>query len=326
MGQLANAATAIAVGVFGAMALYWLLNRIVELLPSPWEERLRPYVFIGPAIAIVATFLVVPALLTVRDSFRGPNAQEFVGLANYREVIGSPDFRSLLLNNVIWIVVVPVLAVSIGLLVAILADRLSPLWERVTKSLIFLPMAISFIGAGLIWRYVYEWRAPGRPQIGILNAIVEQLGYEPIHWLGASDLRLNTLLLTVVMIWLQTGFAMVLLSAAIKAVPTETIEAARLDGASETQLYWRVVIPQIKTTIFVVTTTIMILVMKIFDVVFALTQGRFDTNVIANQFYFELFQVRHQGRAAVLVVILILAVVPIMIANIRRFREEEALR
>lgn len=326
MGQLANAATAIAVGVFGAMALYWLLNRIVEMLPSPWEERLRPYVFIGPAIAVVATFLVVPALLTVRDSFRGPNAQEFVGLANYREVIGSPDFRSLLLNNVIWIVVVPLVAVSIGLLVAILADRLSPLWERVTKSLIFLPMAISFIGAGLIWRYVYEWRAPGRPQIGVLNAIVEQLGYEPIHWLGASDFRLNTLLLTVVMIWLQSGFAMVLLSAAIKAVPTETIEAARLDGASETQLYWRVVIPQIKTTIFVVTTTIMILVMKIFDVVFALTQGRFDTNVIANQFYFELFQVRHQGRAAVLVVILILAVVPIMIANIRRFREEEALR
>ncbi|MFW6009799.1 MAG: carbohydrate ABC transporter permease [Actinomycetota bacterium] len=326
MGQLGSATIAIVVGVLGAMAVYWLLNRIIEALPSPWEQRLKPYVFIGPAIAIVAIFLVAPALLTVLDSFRGPNAQEFVGLDNYRAIIGSDDFHSLLLNNVIWIVVVPGISVSLGLLVAILADRLSPLWERVTKSLIFLPMAISFIGAGLIWRYVYEWRAPGRPQIGILNAILEQFGYEPIHWLGASDFRVNTLLLTVVMIWLQTGFAMVLLSAAIKAVPTETTEAARIDGASESQLYWRVVIPQIKSTIFVVTTTIMILVMKIFDVVFALTQGRFDTNVIANQFYFELFQVRHQGRAAVLVVILILAVVPIMIANVRRFREEEALR
>lgn len=326
MGQLGSATIAIVVGVLGAMAVYWLLNRIIEALPSPWEQRLKPYVFIGPAIAIVAIFLVAPALLTVLDSFRGPNAQEFVGLDNYRAIIGSDDFHSLLLNNVIWIVVVPGISVSLGLLVAILADRLSPLWERVTKSLIFLPMAISFIGAGLIWRYVYEWRAPGRPQIGILNAILEQFGSEPIHWLGASDFRVNTLLLTVVMIWLQTGFAMVLLSAAIKAVPTETTEAARIDGASESQLYWRVVIPQIKSTIFVVTTTIMILVMKIFDVVFALTQGRFDTNVIANQFYFELFQVRHQGRAAVLVVILILAVVPIMIANVRRFREEEALR
>ncbi|QBI18111.1 sugar ABC transporter permease [Egibacter rhizosphaerae] len=326
MGQFGGAIFAIAVGLLGALAFYWLLNKVVEALPPAWENRLKPYVFIGPAIVIVATFLVFPALLTIRDSFHGSNAEEFVGLANYRQLLGDGSVWSLLLNNAIWIVVVPTVAVSIGLAVAIMTDRLSSTWERVTKALIFLPMAISFIGAGVIWRFVYEWRPPGRPQIGLLNAIVEAMGFEPIHWLGTSDLRLNTLLLTVIMIWLQSGFAMVLLSAAIKGVPDETVEAARIDGASEGQIYWRVVIPQIKSTIFVVTTTVMILVMKIFDVVFALTQGRFNTNVIANQFYFELFQVRHQGRAAVLVVLLIIAVIPIMIANIRRLRQEEALR
>ena len=326
MLKIANGVIAVVAGVVGAMVLFWVLNALVERLPSKWEQRLKPYVFAGPALAALALFLVFPAVLTIRDSFYGPNRTDYVGFQNYTTMLTQPDVLSVFFNNIIWIVMVPTFSVLFGLAVAVLADRLKSQWENVSKSVIFLPMAISFVGAATIWNFVYAYRPPGRPQIGLLNAIWTAVGFDPVAWLQTPTLRLNTFLLTIVMIWMQAGFAMVLLSAAIKSVPEETIEAARIDGATETQTFFRVVIPQIKSTIFVVFTTITILVMKIFDIVFALTGGNYNTDVVANRFYFELFRFFENGRAAVLVVVLMLAIIPLMVANIRRFREEEAIR
>lgn len=326
MLKLANGLIAVAAGVAGAMALFWALNALAERLPGKWEDRIKPYVFVGPALAMLALFLIFPALLTVRDSFFNRTSTDFVGFRNYTAILGQPAILSVFFNNLIWIVVVPTFSVITGLAVAVLADRLKPRWENVAKSVIFVPMAISFVGAATIWNFVYALRPAGRPQIGLLNAVWTMFGANPVGWLQTSTLRLNTLLLTVIMIWMQAGFAMVLLSAAIKSVPEETLEAARIDGATERQTFFRVVIPQIRSTIFVVFTTITILVMKIFDIVYALTGGRFNTDVVANRFYFERFRFFEYGRAAVLVVILTIAIIPIMIANIRRFRQEEAIR
>ena len=326
MIQLLNALIAIIGGVIGIMALFWGANFLVERLPAGWEQRLKPYVFIGPALAVVSLFLVFPGIRTIILSFFGPDASEFVGFQNYTELIGEEEIRATLINNVLWLIVVPLFSVLFGLIVAVLADRLKPRWESVTKSLIFLPMAISFVGASTIWGFVYAFRSEGLGQIGILNAIITGLGFDPVAWLQTDTFRLNTFLLTVIMVWLQTGFAMVLLSAAIKNVPEDTIEAARIDGATEVQIFFRVVVPQILSTIFVVSTTILILVLKVFDIVYVLTAGNFQTDVIANRFINELFRFGNDGRASTLVVFLMIAVIPFMILNIRRFREEEAMR
>ena len=324
--KLLNGLIAVFGGVLGAMALFWAANWLVERLPPKWQGRVKPYVFAGPALAVLLLFLVFPAILTIRDSFYGSNTEEFVGLSNYTTMLTQPDVLSVFFNNILWIIMVPTFSVIFGLATAVLADKLKPRWESLSKSVIFLPMAISFVGAATIWNFIYAYRGPGQTQIGLLNAIWTAVGFEPVAWLQTSDFRLNTFLLTIVMIWMYAGFAMVLLSAAIKSVPDETLEAARIDGANEVQIFFRVVVPQIMSSIFVVFTTITILVMKIFDIVFALTGGNFSTDVVANRFYFELFRFFENGRAAVLVVVLMIAIIPVMIANIRRFREEEAIR
>ncbi len=324
MGELISVVVAIAVGVFGVIALFWGLNAAVERLPKKWEHRLKPYVFVGPAIAVVSLFLVFPALDTVRRSFMGSSSEQWVGFDNYKFLVTSQTMRSAIWNNIMWIVFVPTIAVAIGLAVATLADKLKPRWENVSKSLIFLPMAISFVGASTIWGFVYAWRSAGQPQIGVLNAIWTALGGQPIPWL--QNTAINDFALMFIMIWLQAGFAMVLLSAAIKNVPDETLEAARIDGASELQIFWRVVVPQIKSTIVVVGTTILILVLKVFDIVFVMTAGNFNTDVVANVFIRELFRNFQFGRAAVIVVLLMAFTIPFMVINIRRFREQEATR
>ncbi|MBW3603908.1 MAG: sugar ABC transporter permease [Actinobacteria bacterium] len=293
-------------------------------MPEKWEQRFKPYVFIGPAVFVVGAFLLYPAIQTFIDSFRGPSADEFVGLENYQFLVTDPAVREAMFNNLLWIVFVPTAAVAVGLAIAVLADRLQPRWENVAKSTIFLPMAISFVGASTIWGFMYAWRPQGRPQIGLLNSIVTGFGFTPVTWLQTTPI--NDFALMFIMVWLQAGFAMVLLSAAIKAVPEDTIEAARIDGATETQIFWRVVVPQIASTIAVVTTTILILVLKVFDIVRVLTGGRFGTDIIANLFITELITFRQFGHAAVIVVALILATIPVMIWNIRRFREQEATR
>ena len=324
MRQLLNVVVAILVGVGGVVALFWLLNALVERLPETWETRLKPYVFIGPAVAVVTLFLLYPAVDTVIRSFQNADSTEFVGLDNYRVMAGDPGLRSAIWNNVLWILLVPTVAVAIGLAVAVLADKLKPRWENLSKSMIFLPMAISFVGASTIWGFVYAWRPAGRPQIGLLNAIWTAMGGSPIPWL--QNQAVNDFALIFIMIWLQAGFAMVLLSAAIKNVPEDTLEAARIDGATEMQIFWRVVVPQIRSTIVVVATTILILVLKVFDIVFVMTNGNFGTEVVASRFIKELFTFFQFGRAAAIVVFLILVTIPFMVINIRRFREQEATR
>ncbi|MDX1510842.1 MAG: sugar ABC transporter permease [Nitriliruptorales bacterium] len=323
--KLVTALVAIVVGVGGIVVLFWALNAAVDrLLPERWRDKARPWVFIGPAVLIVGIYLLYPAVDTIRRSFMDARSENFVGLDNFDWLATDSSVREIMVNNLLWILVVPAVSVAVGLAVAVLADKLTARWENAAKSLIFLPMAISFVGASTIWGFIYAWRAEGQPQIGLLNAIWVKLGGEPIAWLNQE--AYNDFLLMVIMIWLQAGFAMVLLSAAIKNVPEDTIEAARIDGATEIQIFWRVVVPQIRSSIVVVGTTILILVLKVFDIILVTTGGDFGTDVVANRFITELFINRHAGRATALVVFLIVVTIPFMIVNIRRFRAQEAER
>ncbi|MBA3234252.1 MAG: sugar ABC transporter permease [Propionibacteriales bacterium] len=305
---------------------YWVFNALVERLSQRWERRIKPYVFVAPAVAIVGLFLVYPVVQTVIFSFADRNSTAWVGFENYTVIFKDDRFVEALLNNLLWIIVVPTFAVAIGLLVAVMADRLKPGGEKLAKSIIFMPMAISFVGASTIWGFVYQTEFRGSEQIGLLSAITTKLGFEPQRWLALSTFSLNDLLLIIIMVWLQAGFAMVLLSAAIKGVPEETLEAARIDGAGEVSIFFRVIVPQIWPTVIVVFTTVLILVMKVFDIVNVMTNGRDGTEVVANRFYNLLFESGETGQAAAVVVILMLAVVPVMIYQVRQFRREEAAR
>lgn len=324
--KVINGALAILGGVAGSLLLFYVLNKVVERLPGRWEDRVKPYVFAGPALLVIGLFLIYPAVRTIIFSFANAQSTAFVGLSNYTDLLGSSDFRLTLVNTLLWIALVPASIVVLGLAVAVLADRLQPRAEKLTKSVIFVPMAISMVGASTVWSFVYEARPEGESQIGLLNAVVTKFGIEPVAWLQFDQFKLNSLLLMVILVWVQTGFAMVLLSAAVKSVPEDTIEAARIDGANERQIFFRVVVPQIWATVITVFITVLITVMKIFDIIFVNTNGNFNTNVIGNQFYQELFTNGDAGRAAAIVVMLMLAVVPIMLYQVRHFRAEEAAR
>jgi alpha-glucoside transport system permease protein len=315
---------AIVVGVAGVFFLYWAMNRVVELLPARYRESVRPYVFVGPALVILSIFLVYPVINTVLISFRDAQGEAFVGLDNFKFVFTDDSMLRAIRNTAGWVILVPLAAVSIGLAFATLADRLRR-GEPVAKSLIFLPMAISFAGASITWRLIYSYRPEGfGSNIGLLNGIVTGLSGEPVPWITSEPW--NNLLLMVIMVWMQTGFAMVVLSAAIKAVPDEIIEAARIDGASEFQVFRRIIVPSILPTIAVVTTYMVINAMKVFDIIFVMTGGNFGTEVIAERMIRWFFISGHDGRGAAIAVILFVAIIPIMIWNIRRFREQEATR
>ncbi len=326
MIRVINALMAIVGGVGGALILYYVLNKLVERLPQKWEDRVKPYVFVGPAIVAIGVFLIYPAVRTVVLSFANSTTTAWVGLGNYTSLLGSPDFQSTLVNTLLWIIVVPTFTVVLGLAVAVLADRLRPTAEKLSKSIIFLPMAISGVASAAIWRFIYEARPEGQPQIGLQNGIVTALGGKPIAWLQLDTFKINSFLLMVILIWAQVGFAMVLLSAAVKSVPDETLEAARIDGAAERQVFFRVVVPQIWPTVITVFITVLIAVMKIFDVVYVMTNGNFNTDVIAVRFFNELFRNGDNGRAAAIVVMLMIAVLPVMIYQVRQFRAQEEAR
>ncbi|MDF2741863.1 MAG: sugar transporter permease [Actinomycetia bacterium] len=326
MVRVINALLAIVGGVGGALLLYWILNRLAEMLPQKWEERVKPWVFILPAIAAIGLFLIYPAVRTIVLSFANATSTSWVGLENYTDLLGSRDFQITLVNTLLWIAVVPAVVVALGLAVAVLADRLGSGGERLTKSSIFLPMAISGVGAATIWRFIYEARPEGETQIGLQNAVWTALGFDPVAWLQVDTLRLNSFLLMVILIWAQVGFSMVLLSAAIKGVPIDTIEAARIDGANERQIFFRVTVPQIWGTVITVFITVLITVLKAFDVVFVMTNGNFNTDIIAVRFFNELFRNGDNGRASAIVVMLMIAVVPVVAYQVRHFRAEEAAR
>jgi alpha-glucoside transport system permease protein len=326
MVRLINALLAIVGGVGGALLLYWLLNFLVERLPQKWEERLKPWAFILPAIAAIGLFLIYPAVRTIILSFANNTSTAWVGLENYTDLLGSSDFRITLVNTLLWIAVVPAVVVALGLAIATLADRLGSQGEKLTKSTIFLPMAISGVGAATIWRFIYESRPEGETQIGLQNAIWTLLGFDPVAWLQVDTLRFNSFLLMIILIWAQVGFSMVLLSAAVKGVPVDTLEAARIDGANERQIFFRVTVPQIWGTVITVFITVLITVLKAFDIVYVMTNGNFNTDIIAVRFFNELFRNGDNGRAAAIVVMLMIAVVPVVIYQVRHFRAEEAAR
>jgi alpha-glucoside transport system permease protein len=321
-----NTLLTVAGGVAGALVLFWVLNLIAERLPEAWEGRLKPYLYLLPAVAAISLFLLYPALRTIQFSFADATSTKYVGFKNYTALLKQHDFQITLVNTLLWIAIAPAVVVALGLGVAVLADRLGARGEKTAKSIIFLPMAISGVAAAAIWRFIYEVRPEGTPQIGLQNAIVTALGFKPVAWLQEDTFKLNTFLLMIILIWMQVGFSMVLLSAAIKGVPEETLEAARIDGASERQTFFRVVVPQIWGTIVTVFITVVIGVMKIFDIVYVMTGGNFNTNVIAVRFINELITNGNAGRAAAIVVMLMIAVVPIMIYQVRHFRAEEAAR
>ena len=326
MIRLINALLAIVGGVGAALLLYWILNKLVETLPGKWEERLKPWVFIGPAVAAIGLFLVYPAIRTFILSFANAQSTAWVGLENYTDLLSSEAFRQTLYNTLLWIAVVPAVTVALGLGVAVLADRLGPRSEKLSKSIIFLPMAISGVGQATIWRFIYEARPEGEPQIGLQNAVWTALGFDPVAWLQVDTLHFNSFLLMIILIWAQVGFSMVLLSAAVKGVPVDTLEAARIDGANERQIFFRVIVPQIWGTVITVFITVLISVMKIFDVVYVMTNGNFNTDVIAVNFFNELFRNGNNGRASAIVVMLMIAVLPVIIYQVRHFRAEEAAR
>lgn len=304
---------ALVIGTGGVWLLYVGLNGAVDLLGS-WSERVRPYVFLGPAVAMLCVFLVGPAALTIIAS-----ATEGEGLiANWSFVLTSPDMWLAFRNNIVWLVLGTGGSVVIGLLVATLVDRVKR--EALAKTFIFLPLAISMVGASVIWRFVYAWQPEGEAQIGLVNAAWTGLGNEPVPWLQVPPL--NTIALIVIMIWLQTGFAMVVLSAALKGVPSEVIEAARMDGAGEASVFFRIVVPMIRGTLIAVATTISIAILKVFDIVYVTTGGKFETEVLANRMFSEMFSFRNFGRASAIAVILFIAVVPIMVVNIRNLRRQ----
>ncbi|CUR55180.1 putative carbohydrate ABC transporter, permease component [metagenome] len=317
---------ALIAGVGGAYALFYFLNMFVEGLPGRLSRAMLPYAFLLPALAFIAVMLLYPTIQTINYSFANSDSTEYVGFDNYTFIFQDSEFWLSISNNILWLILVPAVTVFIGVIVAVLADKLSERGEKVTKSTIFLPMAISFVGASAIWSLVYEYRQKGTPQTGLLNAIWVGLGGDPQTWLQISDVRLNSMLLMVILIWLQVGFAMILLSSAIKGVPEETIEAARIDGASEFQIFAKVVIPQIKGTIITVFITVVILVLKVFDIIYVLTNGRDKTNVIANLFFNELIANDQAGRASAIVVVLLIAVTPVLVYQVRHFRQEEAGR
>jgi alpha-glucoside transport system permease protein len=314
VAKVMMAVVAIIVGVGGIWLVYGGANAIIERFGPKWRSRLIPWLFVGPALLLVGVYLVWPVVRTTWTSLTVDGGLD----SNYFVLFSDPSMLIVLRNNILWLVLATAGSVVIGLVIAALFDRVRR--ESLAKTFIFMPLAISLVGASVIWGFVYAWAPANQPQYGLLNAIWTGLGQEAVPWVQTPPI--NTYLLILIMVWLQTGFAMVILSAAIKGVSTEILEAARLDGANERQLFFRVIVPMIRGSIVVVAVTIAIAVMKIFDIVFVMTGGKFETVVIANRMFIEMFQFGREGRASALAVLLFLAVIPIMVVNIRNLRKQ----
>ncbi len=297
------------------------------------QGRVVPWLYIAPALLIMTAFIVYPGVNTFLLSFKNADATQSAATAcqegatcwgileNYRYALTSPIMRTAFRNNLLWGILMVGGTVGLGLTIAVLADRVK--YESLAKAIIFMPMAISFVGAGIIWKFVYAY-GTSNVQIGLLNAIVTALGGEPISWL--SEPAINNYALIVVGVWMWTGFCMTILSAALKNVPDEILEAARVDGANEWVVFWQIMVPIIMPTIAVVVTTMVINVLKIFDIVYVMTGGNYGTEVIANRMYGEMYISHQSGRSAAIAVLLILLTTPFMVWNVRRFRAQEAIR
>ncbi len=323
----------IIVGVGGCIAYYYLSNLFLDkvLFPATGSNigrninranMIRPWLFLFPAIFALGLYLAYPVFETLRLSLTDRLAgggYEFAGLDNYGQMLGEEKFWEALTNNFLWLLIVPALSTAFGLLAAQLTDRIG--WGNVAKSLIFMPMAISFVGAAVIFKLIYDTRPIEQEQIGVLNALYLLFGGDtPQTWLTIPFW--NNFFLMVVLIWIQTGFAMVILSAALRGIPEETIEAAIIDGANPFQIFFKIKVPQIMGTIVVVWTTITIVVLKVFDIVFAMTNGQWETQVLANYMYDKLFRANDWGVGSASAMVIMLLVTPILIWNVRNARKE----
>ncbi|KIL35191.1 ABC transporter [Cohnella kolymensis] len=318
LNSIVYAVLAILWGVFGVYFMYWSLNWVVELYSDVWRRRIQPFLFVGPAFLLLSWLLLIPTVRTLIMSFQNAASTEFVGFANYAAVFTDRLLITALRNNLLWVVFGATACIVLGLLIAVLADRSS--FERTAKVIIFLPMAISFVAAGVIWKFIYYYQ-PGDEQVGLLNAIVVALGGEPQAWTSMTQ-PWNNLFLIAILIWMQTGFAMVIFSAALKGVPDDILEAARVDGAGEIRIFFRIIIPFIMTTILSVSTTIVVFTLKIFDVVMIMTGGQYNTDVVATQFYRQLFMYQNNGYGSTLAMILLIAVIPVIVFNLRQIRKQ----
>jgi len=286
-------------------------------------KKITPWLYISPAAFLLFFFLVYPSINTIYISFFNYNSEIFMGIKNYLYCFTNEIMLNSFRNNALWVILFVPLTVSLGLIIAVLADRVK--YESIVKSLIFMPMAISFVGAGVIWKFVYAYRPASAAQTGILNAIRSFFQLEPLPWLIIRP-WLNNFCLIMVGVWIWTGFCMVILSASYKGIPRELLEAARVDGANEFKIFWKIILPLMKPTLAVVATTMTINVLKIFDIVYVMTNGNFNTEVVANRMYKEMFIFRNYGRASAIAVILLMLIIPMIIINIQRFREQEAIR
>jgi alpha-glucoside transport system permease protein len=301
------------------------MDRLVSVLPARAGAGVRPFVFAGPALMILAFYLIYPTIDTIVTSVRNARGDEFVGLDNYGRIFTESQYLVSIRNSIIWAIVVPIVCVVVGLAVATLADMLPRKTENAFKSLVFLPMAVSFVGASVVFAFIYSFRVEGfGEQIGLLNAVWTALGGSAVDWMRVPFW--NNLFLMVILIWLQTGFAMVILSAAIKGVPDDIVEAARIDGANDWQVFRRITVPTIASTIVVVWTTILITTWKVYDIVAVMTGGNDGTSVVAEKMVREFFTNRNNGIGAALAVVLLIVVMPILVINIKRFRQQEAVR
>ena len=310
-------------GLAAFAAVVGILLFLADRAPKRGRDVLQLLIFLPPAGILLTVGLIYPAVNTTVLSFFNRNSQEFVGFDNFVWMFTQPQIQITLLNTLVWVALVPTLSTIFGLAYAVFIDKSKG--EKVLKSLVFMPMAISFVGAGIIWRFMYEYRAEGfSEQIGVLNQIIVWVGGEPQQFLQNSPW--NTFFLIIVMVWIQTGFAMVLLSAAIKGVPVEIVEASRLDGANPWQTFWNVTVPGIRSTLVVVVTTISIATLKVFDIVRAMTGGNFDTSVVANEMYTQAFNRGEFGQGSALALVLFVMVLPIVVYNVRIMRKQKEIR
>jgi len=310
---------AIVWGVGGIALLFWVADWVINRTSVTTAKKLQPIIFVGPALLILAWYLFIPTVRSLYLSFFDAQSKNFVGLANYVFAFTDSKMRESFMNNLLWLIIGTGGAVGFGLIIALLADRVK--MEKVFKSIIFMPMAISFVGAGVIWRFIYSYKPAGEDQIGLLNAIVTFFGGEPQAWFTMPVW--NNIFLIAILVWLQTGYAMVIISSALKGVPSTIIEAGRIDGAGEFRIIRSIIIPFIAPTLITVSTTIIIITLKIFDIVFTMTNGNYGTEVIASMQYKQMFRFYHYGRGSAIAIVLVLAVIPVMWYNLHQFSKRE---
>ncbi len=310
-------------GAFTALSAFFVVLGTIFFIAGRFQGRTARYlaitIFVGPALLLLAIGIVAPGFQTLYFSFLGPDSTDFIGLDNYKWMLSDPSVAVMMRNTLLWLVVAPIFTTGLGLILAVLLNKMKS--ESIPKSLLFAPMAISFVGASVIWKFIYEYRSD-EVQIGLLNAVWTFFGGEPVNWMLSKPL--NTFLLMVILVWTQMGFAMVIFSAAIKAVSKEIVEASALDGAGGFAQFQYVTFPMVKTTFVVVLATQVVGALKLFDIVETMTGGNFGTNVLANEIYARTFVQYDQGKGAALAVVLFLSVTPVLFFNIRSIIKERA--